>query len=48
VAEAVAALQQIATIDEGACSARVRNKFSVATMVENYERVYARIFARRP
>jgi glycosyltransferase involved in cell wall biosynthesis len=48
VAEAVAALQQITTIDESACSARVRNKFSVATMVENYERVYARIFALRP
>jgi glycosyltransferase involved in cell wall biosynthesis len=48
VAEAVAALQQISTIDEGACSARVRNKFSVATMVENYERVYARLFALRP
>jgi glycosyltransferase involved in cell wall biosynthesis len=48
VAEAVAALQQIATIDESACSARVRDKFSVATMVDNYERVYARIFAQRP
>jgi glycosyltransferase involved in cell wall biosynthesis len=48
VAEAVAALQQIATIDESACSARVRDKFSVATMVDNYERVYASIFAQRP
>jgi glycosyltransferase involved in cell wall biosynthesis len=45
VAEAVAALQQIATIDESACSARVRNNFSIATMVESYERVYATIFA---
>ena len=43
--EAVAALQQVSTIDDADCSARVRDKFSIATMVEAYERVYSRIFA---
>jgi glycosyltransferase involved in cell wall biosynthesis len=45
VVEAVKALQQVHTIDEEACSSRVRNRFSIATMVEGYEQVYARIFA---
>ena len=46
VAEATAALQLITTIDENDCSRRVREKFSIATMVEGYERVYDNIFAR--
>src|SRR6201992_3951301 len=46
VAEATAALQQITTIDENDCSRRVRERFSIATMVEGYERVYDDIFAR--
>jgi glycosyltransferase involved in cell wall biosynthesis len=45
VAEAVAALQWVPAIDEKACTSRVRKRFSIATMVEGYERVYARIFA---
>jgi glycosyltransferase involved in cell wall biosynthesis len=45
VAEAVEALQRVSTIDDDACSMRVRDRFSIATMVEGYERVYARIFA---
>ena len=46
VAEAIATLQQVTSIDDAACSARVRDQFSIATMVEGYERVYAEIFAR--
>jgi glycosyltransferase involved in cell wall biosynthesis len=45
VAAAVAALQQVPAIDEDDCVSRVKNKFSIATMVEGYEQVYARIFA---
>ncbi len=45
VAKAVEALQRVSTIDEDACSMRVRDRFSIATMVEGYERVYATIFA---
>jgi glycosyltransferase involved in cell wall biosynthesis len=44
VAGAVAALRQIPTIEDQACSSRVHDKFSMATMVESYERVYAEIF----
>ena len=44
VAEAVAALDRVPAIQEDACCARVRNRFSVDTMVEAYEKVYARIF----
>jgi glycosyltransferase involved in cell wall biosynthesis len=46
VAEAVKALEQIPLIEEHACSARVQRKFSIATMAESYERVYAEIFAQ--
>jgi glycosyltransferase involved in cell wall biosynthesis len=45
VGEAVAALQQIPEIAEDACRYRVQSRFSIDTMVEGYERVYARIFA---
>jgi glycosyltransferase involved in cell wall biosynthesis len=44
VAEAVTALQQVSKLEEHACSSRVKEKFSIATMVEGYERVYAQIF----
>jgi glycosyltransferase involved in cell wall biosynthesis len=46
VAEATAVLQEVTSIDENYCSARVKEKFSIATMVEGYERVYDGIFAR--
>jgi hypothetical protein len=46
VAEATAVLQEVTSIDENDCSARVKEKFSIATMVEGYERVYDGIFAR--
>ena len=45
VAEAVTALRQVPLIKEDACSSRVKDRFSIATMVEGYERVYAQIFA---
>ena len=45
VAEAVAALERVPAIDEKACTSRVRERFSVAAMVEGYERVYAKIFS---
>ena len=45
VAEAVTALQRVPAIEENACTSRVKKKFSIATMVEGYERVYAQIFA---
>jgi glycosyltransferase involved in cell wall biosynthesis len=46
VPEAVKALQQVSALKEHACSSRVREKFSIATMVEGYERVYAQIFTK--
>jgi glycosyltransferase involved in cell wall biosynthesis len=46
VAEAVTALQQVPMIEEHACSSRVKEKFSISTMVDGYERVYAQIFTR--
>ena len=51
VNEAVGALQRIDEIDPAACRQRVQQCFSLETMVEAYERVYATIFeteARRP
>jgi glycosyltransferase involved in cell wall biosynthesis len=51
VAEAVRSLERISEIDRNACRSRVRQYFSIDTMVEGYERVYATIFdleARRP
>jgi glycosyltransferase involved in cell wall biosynthesis len=44
VNEAVRALQRLSEIDPAACRRRVRERFSVDTMVAAYERVYAIIF----
>ena len=44
VDEAVAALQRIGEIDSADCRKRVRECFSMGTMVEAYERVYQMIF----
>jgi glycosyltransferase involved in cell wall biosynthesis len=44
VAEAVRALDGVPSIQDSACRSRVEERFSIATMVEAYERVYARIF----
>ena len=44
VHEAVRALQRLPEIDGAACRRRVRDCFSVDTMVAGYERVYASIF----
>ena len=44
VAEAVKALDGVSAIDDKACRRRVQERFSIATMVEAYEQVYARIF----
>jgi glycosyltransferase involved in cell wall biosynthesis len=52
VTEAVRALGRISEIDCRACRSRVRQHFSIETMVEGYERVYSTIFdleaKRRP
>src|SRR5450759_3094301 len=52
VTEAVRALGRISEIDRRACRSRVRQYFSIDTMVEGYERVYSTIFdlesKRRP
>jgi glycosyltransferase involved in cell wall biosynthesis len=45
VSGAVTSLERVATIDDSACRRRVEERFSVATMVEAYERVYARILS---
>jgi glycosyltransferase involved in cell wall biosynthesis len=44
VAGAVRALDEVPAIDDKACRGRVQQRFSIATMVEAYEQVYARIF----
>jgi glycosyltransferase involved in cell wall biosynthesis len=44
VEEAARALKRVAEIDRNACRQRVRECFSIETMVEAYERVYQRIF----
>jgi glycosyltransferase involved in cell wall biosynthesis len=44
VAEAVRSLGRIPEIDRRACRSRVRQHFSIDTMVEGYERVYSTIF----
>lgn len=44
VNEAVQTLKRVGDIDRLACRARVQERFSVLTMVEAYERVYARVF----
>jgi glycosyltransferase involved in cell wall biosynthesis len=46
VNEAVRALERLSEIDRGACRRRIEQCFSVGTMVEAYERVYATIFDR--
>src|SRR5665811_2461609 len=46
VDEAAQAVQRVGEIDCAACRKRVRQCFSIDTMVEAYERVYARIFAQ--
>ncbi len=43
-AEAAKALERIGEIDPAACRWRVEQYFSIDTMVDGYERVYARIF----
>ena len=44
VNEAVRALERVSEIDRAACRRRVQQCFSVETMVDAYERVYATIF----
>ena len=44
VAEAVTALGRVPAIDARACRKRVEERFSIATMVAAYERVYEKIF----
>jgi glycosyltransferase involved in cell wall biosynthesis len=44
VAGAVKALEAVPSIQDIACRRRVEERFSIATMVEAYERVYTRIF----
>jgi glycosyltransferase involved in cell wall biosynthesis len=44
VASAVRALGRVPSIKDNACRRRVEERFSIATMVEAYERVYAKIF----
>lgn len=46
VNQAVSALKGIAGIERQACRERVRQRFSIETMVAAYERVYATIFER--
>jgi glycosyltransferase involved in cell wall biosynthesis len=46
VAEAVKALDGVPSIQDSACRKRVEERFSIATMVAAYERVYASIFER--
>ncbi len=52
VAEAAQAVEWVQKIDPVACRSRVLQRFSIDTMVEAYERVYAKIFdleaAKRP
>jgi glycosyltransferase involved in cell wall biosynthesis len=44
VGEAVKALEAMPSIQDSACRSRVEQRFSIATMVAAYERVYASIF----
>lgn len=46
VEEAVRAVARANEVDPGACRRRVERRFSIDTMVEAYERVYAMIFER--
>jgi len=47
VAGALGALERVPAIDDKACRRRVQERFSIATMVEAYERVYEQIFSLR-
>jgi len=47
VNEAVLALERLSVIDRRACRHRVQQYFSIETMVEGYERVYATILDLR-
>jgi glycosyltransferase involved in cell wall biosynthesis len=44
VNEGVRALERIPQIDRASCRQRVQEHFSIETMVEAYEQVYASIF----
>ena len=44
VTEAVRAVGRVSEIDRSACRSRVRQYFSIETMVDGYERVYSTIF----
>jgi glycosyltransferase involved in cell wall biosynthesis len=44
VAEAVGALERVGEIDGDMCRRRVRQNFSIDTMVSGYEKVYRRVF----
>ena len=44
IAGAVQAVEKVHEINRSACRRRVRQRFSVDTMVDGYERVYAKIF----
>ena len=44
VEQAVAAIKRIPTIDRRNCRRRVEENFSIDSMVDAYERVYATIF----
>jgi glycosyltransferase involved in cell wall biosynthesis len=44
VDQAAQALERLSEIDRSVCRQRVQRYFSIATMVESYERVYATIF----
>jgi glycosyltransferase involved in cell wall biosynthesis len=46
VAEAVKALDGVPSLQDSACRKRVEERFSIATMVASYERVYESIFER--
>jgi glycosyltransferase involved in cell wall biosynthesis len=42
--QAVLALERLSEIDPGTCRRRVKQLFSIETMVQAYERVYSTIF----
>ncbi len=44
VNEAVRALERLSEIDRSECRKRVRQCFSIETMVEAYERIYSKVF----
>jgi len=44
--QAARSLERVPQIDRSACRQRVEQRFSVATMVKQYERVYSRVLER--